>query len=682
MKKNPPSSFVARMVEEFQKRHEQSIGTLAAPTVAKNNQKPPLPNHSKIIPAGVASPQTSHLNNKTQSNTATQDSQAQPATVAPQRPLQARDKELSNSTATQDSQAQTVRVAPQRPPRAKDKKLSNNTETQDSQAQTVRVAPQRPPRAKDKKLSNSTATQKRETTYAELEIKTPPSTSNKENSNVVTQKDKVIYATIAPLRISTAISTSELIQKIRNNILVQGCKDEIKNLSQTIYGNQDILQKKLETIEKNPILGESLSWQIEANPALVANLAGRKILGVKSRTRKKAEEHVSRLCLALENYADIVKQAKENIFHGYLAEQTPLRRSMDLTQMAEDLQKSRNPKPEQEMAPLPHKELVRRVKSNTLVQYCSAEIIYLSTVAYRNPSVLQSKLEEVQKDPALGENLALQVKTHPHLFGKLSGHNFHGFKSKARNQAENALIRLSDAIEGYAEAVKHAKENILESHQAQQKRHTQSTKLDKSVQSTEHQQKSLIPEKKITPLSEKEIANRVQKDYSVQRAQIEIRNWCKIVYNDPYILQPNTEEIQRNPVLGQELSQRVANNSTIFAPLAGKQMLGIKNNARKYAEASLPSLCTAIDHYTETVKQVREEIVQTHQAQQSHQRQSSELTQDLQKQQTISRTPKQHEHATIATHNETAETTRQEGQRPLAVPPRKVGVAKAMAFTS
>ncbi|GAA5107846.1 hypothetical protein GCM10023261_09570 [Bartonella jaculi] len=530
--------------------------------------------------------------------------------------------------------------------------------------------------------------------------------------------------------------------------MVQSCKDEIKILSQAIYGDPDIFQNKLEEIEKNPVLGVSLSWQIAKNPALVASLAGKKVLGVKSKTRIEAEEKVSCLCLAIENYSESIKKAKENALHGHLAKQTLRRQSMDLRQMVEDLQKPR--KPEQE-APLSHKELTRKVRSNTLVEYCHAEITYWCTIVYGDASVLQYRLEEIEKSPATGEELAWQVKTHPQLFGKLSGYNFHGLKSNARKQAENALTHLSDALEGYAEAIKHVQENIMQTHEEKQKRYTQSTELDKSMQrqqtvaappqlpehspenrhqesvettmqtewdrlgarprtvttpekhrqegvlptshteqktqgeqKAENQQKSRKPEKTMAPLSHKEMSDRVQNDHSVQRAQIEVYNWCKIVYNDPHTLQYNTEDIQKNPVLGEELSQQVANKPTMFAPLAGKQRFGVKNSARREAEASLPSLCAAIDRYTETVKEVRKDIVQTHQTQQNHQRQSSELTQDLQTQQVLSKTSQQHEHTTVTARNENeaAETSIQEQQELTDVRPRKVRAAKAMAFVS
>ncbi|WP_208434406.1 BID domain-containing T4SS effector [Bartonella taylorii] len=812
MKKKQPSPFVARMIEEFEKNHEQSIGTPANPAVAQNTPKPPLKKRpEKIIPARVTSPKISHGSDKAQSNTITQDSQAQHVRVPPQRPPRARDRELNNSTATQDSQAQHVRVPPQRPPRARDRELNNSTATQDSQAQHVRVPPQKPPRARDRELNNSTATKEGGPIYAEIDIKTPPPTKNREKRNTITQKERTIYTTVAPSKVSTSIPKEEFIQKIRNNILVQGCKDEIKSLSQTVYGNPDIFQTKLEEIEKNPSLGTSLSWQVATSPKLVANLAGKKVLGLKNQARKEAEKNISSLCFAIENYAESVKQAKENALHGHRAEQIRHKHSLDLKQMAEDLQKPRKP----EQTPLSHKELAHRVKNNTVVQYCYAEIIYWCTVVYGNPTILQYRLEEIQKSPAIGEELAWQVKTHPHSFGKLSGYNIYGFKNDARTQAENALTHLGEAIEGYAEAIKHAKEQIIQSEEEKHKRHAQPPEQEKSVQrqqslskppkypehsptnrhqeavetamqtewnrlgtrprtvttpektdvqhrqesvlptsdtkqkrhtqppeqeknvqrqqnlskppkhlerspadrhqaavetamqaewnrlgarprtvttpektDVQHKQESVLPtsyaeekeqtteQEKIPPLSYKEISDRVHNDHSVQRAQIEIYNWCNIVYKDPFVLQYNTEDVQKIPVLGEELSWQVANQPTMFAPLAGKQVLGIKNQARKYAEGAVPSLCAAIDDYTKTVKKVRDEIVKT------HQEQSPERDKSMQKQKNLSQSPQLSERSSVKRHPESAENSTQVYKSSPDVHRRKVNTSKTMALTS
>ncbi len=545
-------------MEKFQEQDEQSPTTLTHPETSPEEQKSSLPERpEETTPTRAAPQRPPRARDRQQSNITTQESETIPTRAVPQRPPRARDRQQSNIT-TQESETTPTRAVPQRPPRARDRQQSNIT-TQESETTPTRAVPQRPPRARDKQQSdisvqqsagiyptvilqkpphtrsmqaNSTSSEESEGLYASPAPPTPPKmrhTRGVQTSSTSSEEREDLYATPAPpkpprirkkeqsntttpvvssSRISMSLSQEEIILKVRNNRLVQTCKDEVKSLSQTVYGNPDIFEKKLTEIEKNPILGESLSWQVAGNPKLVAKLAGKQILGIKNKARKEAEKQVSPLCLALENYADSVKQAKENIFQSHLGRQTHHRASMDLKEIAEDLQNPR--KPEQEMAPLSHKEIARRVKSNTSVKYCHAEIIYWCTVAYNDPSILQYSLETIEKVPDMGEELAWQVTNYPQLFGKLAGHNFHGLKSNTRKEAEKALTHLGNAIEGYAEAIKHAKENIIENHQEKQKRHAHSSSLEKSLQK---QQVSSKPSKQLEHSSE----NRQQKTGETSR---------------------------------------------------------------------------------------------------------------------------------------------------------------------
>ncbi|WP_019220043.1 BID domain-containing T4SS effector [Bartonella florencae] len=727
MKKRQSSPSVASIVAEFEKRQQQSMATPATSKIAKSDQKSPLPKHPEQV---------------TDARRASQESPTAQTRVAPQRPPRARDRQ-KNLTATQESPTAQTRVAPQRPPRARDKELNISAVTQKNETLYDTPAPPKPARIKDR-AQNNAAPQENEPIYAEIAIKTSASTRYKEKRDAITQKEETIYTTAVSAKVNTSLSKEELISKIRNNPLVQTCKDEIKNLSQTVYGNPEIFQKKLEEIEKNPVLGESLSWQVAASPKLVAPLAGKKVFGVKNQTRKQAEENISALCFAIENYAEIVKQAKEGILHGHLAKQTHHKPSLDLKQMAKVLQKPR--KAEQETATLSQKEMLRRIKSNTTVQYCHAEIVYWCTMTFGDPRILQYRLEEVQKSPAMGEELAWQVTTYPHIFGKLAGRNFSGIKNQARKDAENALIHLGAAIEGYAEAIKHAQEDIVKTSDAQQKHHTQSTEQEKSTQKQQSPTKSPLPEhsaknrhqeaaktssmqaeweqlgarprtgaptqepalqqtqesvlspsyteqemqkqqmaeglqksftatKAKAPLSHKEISDRVQSDHAVQRTRIEVYNWCNIVYNDPFILKFNTKDVQKIPVLGEELAWQVAKQPAMFAPLAGKQVLGIKNSARKHAEGAIPSLCAAIGDYTKAVKQAREEIVKT------HQEQSMELDQDSQKQQNLSQTSQLSERSPVERHSESAKASIQAEKSPPSVRPCKVTASTTISFS-
>ncbi|MET3589581.1 hypothetical protein ABID23_000665 [Bartonella silvatica] len=481
MKKSPPSSFVARMIAEFEKQNEQS----PAMSVNKNTTA------EKSANIKVAPPVPLRTKNQDQSNTHAQQSQGANPKVAP--PVPPRTKiQNQNNIHNQQSQGTNPKVAPPVPPRTKIQN-QNNAHTQQSQGTNPKVAPPVPLRTKNQDQSNTHA-QQSQGTNPKVAPPVPLRTKNQDQSNTHAQQNPKVTSPQRPPRIkdqelknaplreaaisqtvlslsteTVFLSEDEINRKVENNELVQVCKDQVRHYCKIVYGNANIFNEKLAEIERNPMLGYNFIWQVAATPKTMAPLTGKKTLGIKNKERKNAEEKVPDLALAVENFTHVVKQVKDGIDKRQKSEQTLPRGTLDLKQMAEVLKKPRTP--EQQWAPLSDKELTQRVVSDTMVQYCHSEITYWCTTVYKNPNILQERLKDIQKIPEMSEELAWQVTTHPGFFGKLAGHNFHGFKNAARKLAENGLAPLSEAIEGYAEAVKQAKENILETHQAKQKHH-------------------------------------------------------------------------------------------------------------------------------------------------------------------------------------------------------------------
>ncbi|AFR26697.1 BID domain-containing T4SS effector [Bartonella quintana] len=323
-------------------------------------------------------------------------------------------------------------------------------------------------------------------------------------------------------------------------------------------------------------------------------------------------------------------------------------------------------------------EISKRLQGSVSIQYCEAEIQHWCRVVYGNPHALKEEIATIKENPMFGEQLSWEVANHPTFFHKLAGNKMLGIKNSARKEAEAGLPSLFNAIGDYAKTVKREKESILQNYHAEQKRYEQPMER---VQMVEKPRKPLHLEKEMAPLSNKEIAYRIQRDTSVQYGQAEIQYWCHIVYDNPCLLRERTEEIQKNPAMGEELSWQVANHPTFFAKFAGHQTLGIKNEARKKAEAGLSSLCNALDSYTNAVKQAKESIIKEHQEKQNRQGQSARSAQELQKKHVLSKWPKLPEHSTVTARHESGETSRQVDSKPPDVRPRKVGTTKAMAFT-
>ncbi len=314
---------------------------------------------------------------------------------------------------------------------------------------------------------------------------------------------------------------------------------------------------------------------------------------------------------------------------------------------------------------------VNTMQRNLLLEAYKEEISYWCGIVYGDRNILQRRIEEVEGNPALGEQLSWEVLEHPKSISKLAGKKVLGVKTKARKAAEENCPALREAIDGYVYTLKYIQQNPLPAPQAE---HTGDEQPTQSPQRIEFEQER-------APLSSQEIAERVRKEPSVLYGQAEIQYWCGIVFGDAHILQYRVEDMQKVPEIGEELAWQVASNPSFFSPFAGKKVLGIKNDARKKAEAGLPSLCSAIEGYAEAVKQARENIVQEHQAQQSRQELSAEPAEQLQKKQTLSKPQKLLEHSTGIPRHEALKTSKQAQHKPPDVRPREVEKPKRMAMT-
>ncbi|UTO28079.1 BID domain-containing T4SS effector [Bartonella harrusi] len=467
---------------------------------------------------------------------------------------------------------------------------------------------------------DSTSSKENEISPEELQIweRSMPLTERRTSSDDSYSAYTVAVPKTPPLKKHEMyLSEEEILSKVRNHTLVIRAKETVKELSQTVYGNSDIFGQKLAEIDKNPALGEGLSRQVAARPKLVGPLAGHSFCGLKSKARKNAENNVPELCRALGIYTDAVKHARYDACLAHNSRKRKHQKSINQEEMAESLQNSR--KPEQEITLLSQEEITHRMSGDTSVRYCHAEIAYWCTVVYGNPSVLQYRIEEVEKAPAIGEQLAWQVENHPLLFGKLAGRNVCGLKNKARKEAENALPCLKDAIEAYTEALQHAKENIIESHQQEQQRYRLSRDLNQDLQQT------LIPKKEVPHLTREETLEKVKNHTSVQSSKKAIETLCKVVYGRSHILEEKIEMILKNPLEGKNLASQIMTSPQSIARLAGLGMGSIMNDARTCAKENIFSLHLAIRHHTHMVERTEKDILQDHHAKQKRCEKSVEM---------------------------------------------------------
>ncbi|WP_375672046.1 MULTISPECIES: BID domain-containing T4SS effector [unclassified Bartonella] len=654
MKKRNPSPFITEMMEKFQQQAEQSptrtppsqvSQSLPKATVEKRPEN--LSPHPKVAPPP---PPRMRANTQTSTmlpNAKNQETPPPQKKAAPPKPPRVKERQQHKQT-VQESPSLQTKVAPPPPPRMREKTQTgttiSNSKNQESSSTHTKAAPQRPPRAKERQQHKPTV---QESPSLQTKVAPPPPPRMREK----TQADA----------------------KIQKHETQESPSTRIKMAPQRPPRAKDREQNK-------PTAQESPSLQTKVAPPLPPRMRER---AQNSTKIQNPETHEPSVRPKTSSHMKVRQQSSSSSQDSGTYAVPPSRKThrMENRKQSDTVVPKTSsthtaieqPKPSHEQKPS-----INTMERELLLVAYQEEIRFLSEKVYGDRLILNERIEAIKENPDMGEQLLWDVTERPKSISKLAGRKVLGIKNHARRKAEETLPTLCAAINGYVYTSKYTKsENILQgSHTEQQhQRQTQEEEL-----TNQHLQNPLNSEKKIKPLSNQEIARRVQQDPSVQYGQREIQYWCQIVYNDPFILQYRIEDMHKIPEMGEELVFQIEKDSASVAPLAGKQVLGVKNGARKAAEENLPTLCTVIKEYAETVKQLKETIVQNHQAEQQKRHQPpTDLDKKLQKQQSLSQPPKLPERSTAKRHLEVAATSRQEDQP--HVRPRRAETSKAMALS-
>ncbi|UNF44978.1 BID domain-containing T4SS effector [Bartonella krasnovii] len=143
------------------------------------------------------------------------------------------------------------------------------------------------------------------------------------------------YATVAPQqrgRPSSSLTPDQMSASLLKDPKVQAYAEEVVHWGQVVYGNDKLFQQRLQEILKDPSKGKELSDQLAEEPESMGKLAGRQALGMKSQTRKAAEDGFKPLVDAIDGYTKSVEEARERLLQTPHAEQ---RRHQEHSQHAE-----------------------------------------------------------------------------------------------------------------------------------------------------------------------------------------------------------------------------------------------------------------------------------------------------------------------------------------------------------
>ncbi|EJF78988.1 BID domain-containing T4SS effector [Bartonella doshiae] len=177
---------------------------------------------------------------------------------------------------------------------------------------------------------------------------------------------------------------------------------------------------------------------------------------------------------------------------------------------AEELEKVLIPK--EELAPLTKTELAEMAAETACIHTSRKQIQRLSKTVYGSSKALDKQMVEIIKDPNFGQKLIQQIESSPSSIANLAGFDFLCIKTQRRAIAEENVSLLCNAIINYTHAVEYTTKEILQEHQAKQKRYAQAVAMpSKNLQELlslpqELQQEALIN----SPLLRQELCNLVK----------------------------------------------------------------------------------------------------------------------------------------------------------------------------
>ncbi|SSZ39186.1 BID domain-containing T4SS effector [Bartonella grahamii] len=138
------------------------------------------------------------------------------------------------------------------------------------------------------------------------------------------QESETDYTEVAPQqrgRASSSLTSEQITVILLKNPHVRAYGEEVMHWGKIVYGNDTLFQQHLQGILTDPSKGKDLSNQLAENPESIHKLAGRSALGLKSQTRKAAEDGFKPLVDAIDGYTKAVKEAKERLLQTPQAEQ-------------------------------------------------------------------------------------------------------------------------------------------------------------------------------------------------------------------------------------------------------------------------------------------------------------------------------------------------------------------------
>ncbi|WP_208438190.1 BID domain-containing T4SS effector [Bartonella taylorii] len=257
-------------------------------------------------------------------------------------------------------------------------------------------------------------------------------------------------------------------------------------------------------------------------------------------------------------------------------------------------------------------EIIGELQKNPLVSAHINAVRNWSEIVFGKKGVLDTKIKKILENPPVSNRILWAIALNPQSIHQLAGKNICGFKNRARRNAAESLIPLHDAIYGLAKTSESARSRIISpmGQSCSEKTMEGAEAVETLLASCNHTKKMRI--------SDHEIVEILQQDPFIQKCEEEIRYWCTMVYGCPDVLIKKIADIRRDPLVGFDLLEDLANTPYRYHSLAGFGICCLKNRERRNAEFSVRHLHNCVYFFSKVIESAKELIQMEYLEQKEH----------------------------------------------------------------
>lgn len=238
-----------------------------------------------------------------------------------------------------------------------------------------------------------------------------------------------------------------------------------------------------------------------------------------------------------------------------------------------------------------------KLQQRLLVSAHARVVKEYSLLVFGEPGVLDEKIREIIEHPSKGTRVIREILQNPQSLHRVAGVSVCGLKNRARRNAIKGVEPLCDALHNLMKTVEHAQNRPL--FRMEQSGYQQP--LENTSTTRDPLELCSRIEKKKDFFATDEVLAALKEDSFVQKCVESIGYLCEKVYGCSDTLAQAIYVTQRDPNMGPYLLEQLKTKPQSFGKLAGMNMYGIKNRARREAEEHVKYLCDNFQFFSDVV---------------------------------------------------------------------------------